>query len=269
MWVHQSCRSYVTVAEVINSNCEVLKFRRTLVGDNLQLWLQLQDICRGTVLGNVKDSLVWGFDAKGFSVKSCYKIMKWSNLGFPQKYLWKIKIPLKVKVFLWLVNRKCILTKDVLYRRGWKKGNKLCLFCGMEKTIDHLFFQCSTARFVWNVPCCAFCFVRKPTSVRHLFGSWMNGFSNENRSLVRVGVAALLWSIWKTRNNACFRSIFPENPTAITNLVGHWMSTWSILQVKEINRDAINWGAKLFVQLSNEVFKASHGWRPMTRRLTS
>jgi hypothetical protein len=66
----------VTVAEVINSNCEVLKFRRTLVGDNLQLWLQLQDICRGTVLGNVKDSLVWGFDAKGFSVKSCYKIMK-------------------------------------------------------------------------------------------------------------------------------------------------------------------------------------------------
>jgi hypothetical protein len=67
------------------------------------------------------------------------------------------------------------------------------------------------------VACCAFSFVRKPTSVCHLFGSWMNGFSDKNRGLVQVGVAAVLWSIWKTRNNACFRSIFPENPTTITN----------------------------------------------------
>jgi hypothetical protein len=26
----------------------------------------------------------------------------------------------------------------------------------------------------------------------------------------------------------------------LINLVGHWMPTWSILQIKEINRDAIN-----------------------------
>jgi hypothetical protein len=31
-------------------------------------------------------------------------------------YLWKIKIPLKIKVFLWLLYREVILTKDNLVK---------------------------------------------------------------------------------------------------------------------------------------------------------
>jgi hypothetical protein len=62
-------------------------------------------------LGN-KDSLLWNLDPKGFSVRSLYRALKWSILGFPFKKLWKIKIPAEVKVFLWLAIRKSILTKD-------------------------------------------------------------------------------------------------------------------------------------------------------------
>ena len=163
--------------------------------------------------------------------------------------------------------RRSILTKDVLRRRGWKKDDRKCLFCDEEETIDHLFFQCPLARYCWNVACCAFNFVGKPVSVRHLFGGWMRRFSGKHRRLVRVGVAAVLWSIWKTRNNACFRSVLPNNPCSITNMIGHWMTTWAILQVKETNQHAINWGAKLFVRLSSEVFQANHGWRPATKRI--
>jgi hypothetical protein len=35
-------------------------------------------------------------------------------------YLWKIKIPLKFKVFLWLLYREAILTKDNLVKRNWR-----------------------------------------------------------------------------------------------------------------------------------------------------
>jgi hypothetical protein len=32
----------------------------------------------------------------------------------PTKYLWKLKIPLKIKIFMWFLNKKVILTKDNL-----------------------------------------------------------------------------------------------------------------------------------------------------------
>jgi hypothetical protein len=42
-------------------------------------------------------------------------LVKWQH----KKIRW-IRSPLKVKVFLWLVAHKSVLTKDVLVRRGWK-----------------------------------------------------------------------------------------------------------------------------------------------------
>jgi hypothetical protein len=33
---------------------------------------------------------------------------------FLKKYLWKIKVPLKIQIFMWLLYKKVILTKDNL-----------------------------------------------------------------------------------------------------------------------------------------------------------
>lgn len=66
-----------------------------------------------------------------------------SDSGFPHKFLWKIKI------FLWLMVTKIILTRDNLLRSGWK-GSKCCVFYGQDESIDHLRFQCSLARLVWS-----------------------------------------------------------------------------------------------------------------------
>jgi hypothetical protein len=90
----------------------------------------------------------------------------------------------------------------------------------------------------------------------------------KNRSIICVGAAAILWSIWKTRNNACFRSIRPNDPIAVINMIFHLMSSWAIFQVKETNCDALILGAKLFLRLSSEAFQASKGWRPVVRRIT-
>jgi hypothetical protein len=35
-----------------------------------------------------------------------------------KKYIWKMKVPLKIKVFMWFFNRKVILTKDNLLKRN-------------------------------------------------------------------------------------------------------------------------------------------------------
>jgi zinc-binding in reverse transcriptase len=63
--------------------------------------------------------------------------------------VWQSKIPFKVKIFMWLVRRKRILTKDQLFRKGWT-GDSCCVFCGEHDDIHHIFVNCSTVQVICN-----------------------------------------------------------------------------------------------------------------------
>ena len=58
----------------------------------------------------------------------------------------KLKLPLKIKVFLWYLYKGVILTKDNLARRQWQ-GDTKCCFCSFEESIQHLLFDCHYAKF--------------------------------------------------------------------------------------------------------------------------
>jgi hypothetical protein len=64
------------------------------------------------------------------------------------RFIWEIKLPLKVKIFLWFLFKGVTLTKDNLVKRNWH-GTEKCCFCNNNETIQHLFFDCVLARFVW------------------------------------------------------------------------------------------------------------------------
>jgi hypothetical protein len=64
--------------------------------------------------------------------------------------IWKLKLALKIKVFLWYLYKGVILTKDNLARRRWQ-GDSQCCFCSSEETIQPLLFDYHFARFVWRV----------------------------------------------------------------------------------------------------------------------
>jgi hypothetical protein len=64
--------------------------------------------------------------------------------------LWNLKVPLKIKIFLWYLRRGVILTKDNLAKHNWQ-GSVLCGFCHKEETIQYLFFNCHLARTIWSI----------------------------------------------------------------------------------------------------------------------
>ena len=100
------------------------------------------------------DKVLWTLTADHkFSVGSLYRKLIVVGIKFPQKYLWKTKVPTKLKVFLWLINKKSILTRDVLLRKGWK-GGKGYVLCGKDESIDHLFFSCPVASLLWSLVRC-------------------------------------------------------------------------------------------------------------------
>jgi len=120
------------------------------------------------------------------------------------KSVWKLKIPLKVKIFIWLLHRGVILTKDNLAKRNWK-GSKQCCFCMNDETIVHLFFGCHMARLLWRIIFITFG-LTKPNNIVYLFGSWLQGFMWEKKKNMFTGLCALLWSIWLSRNDVVFHN---------------------------------------------------------------
>jgi hypothetical protein len=60
------------------------------------------------------------------SVRSMYNALTDIDIISNNPYIWKTKIPLKIKIFLWLFNTRVILTKDNLARKNWKRNKKCC-----------------------------------------------------------------------------------------------------------------------------------------------
>jgi hypothetical protein len=62
---------------------------------------------------------------------------------------------------------------------------------------------------------CAFHLVRPPETAKDLFGAWIKSFLKNQRNLVLCGAVALCWSLWKTRNDACFNNKKPNDPANV------------------------------------------------------
>jgi hypothetical protein len=114
-----------------------------LVAANLQschhLILRLADIHLREHVNDFR----WSLKYDGhFSVTSMYQACLASDIVPHNNYLWKIKIPLKIKIFLWLLYREAILTKDNLVKRNLHE-NKMCSFCNNMKPYNTYFLMCS------------------------------------------------------------------------------------------------------------------------------
>ncbi len=117
--------------------------------------------------------------------------------------LWKIRIPLKVKIFVWLVLRGKVRTKDNLLKRGWT-GDSSCVLClDEDETVDHLFLGCRFTRsilqgFLLNLS--ALC--RSTTAASLWNASCLRSGSTRDREL--LGIAAVWWAVWLERNRRIF-----------------------------------------------------------------
>ena len=81
-------------------------------------------------------------------VKIWLNLLIVNYIDFPFKFLWKVKVPPKINVFLRLVEHNNVLTKDdLMIIRGWI-GNSKCAFCFINETVDHPFIHCSVAKFM-------------------------------------------------------------------------------------------------------------------------
>jgi hypothetical protein len=103
----------------------------------------------GFELNSDKDTLLWSWDTKGgqVSAKKAYEVQMMETVEVEQNFwyvdLWTWQLPLKVKLFIWLMLEQRILTWENLIKRGFN-GPSRCVLCGIaEENVLHLFVKCS------------------------------------------------------------------------------------------------------------------------------
>ena len=116
-----------------------IQFRRSLVGTRWTSWVHLVRRLMDINLSEEHDRLTWKLTSSGvFTVKTMYMDLINSETIPKSLNIWKVKVPLKIKVFMWFVHKGVILTKDNLAKGRWA-GSKRCCFCNQEETIQHFF----------------------------------------------------------------------------------------------------------------------------------
>ena len=156
-----------------------------------------------------EDEVIWTLSNDGeFSVKSVwerlrrrYPLVGWHNL------VWhKDSIP-RCSFICWLACRNRLRTKEKLFRWG-VIDNSHCVLCGnAEKTRDHLFFQCSYSKFVWQSILANLNFCYQCSNWEEEVDQACRRFKGKEfqARLGRVAFSVTVYFVWMERNSRIFQ----------------------------------------------------------------
>jgi hypothetical protein len=160
----------VTVESVLSTVPLNVSYHRFLNDNNRLLWNDLVWRIMHVRLNDQNDVFVWNLHQHGsFTVHSLYLALITNGTAHINKQLWRMKVPLKIKISMWYLRKEVVLTKDNLTKQNWG-GSKQCSFCLRDETIQHLFFDYYYARFLWGLVQITFG-ILPPQNVEHLFGA--------------------------------------------------------------------------------------------------
>jgi hypothetical protein len=256
-------RKNVLVATVLAQNPLNIAFRRAFNENKWNQWINLCQRLMMVQLTNTPDKFVWKLTDSGtFSVKSMYLDLMNGHTPFLRKYLWKLKIPLKIKKFMWFLNNKVLLTKDNLVKRNWHGCTKCC-FCNEPETINHLFLSCPFAKIVWRMIYFTFG-IHPPANITNMFGNWLNGVHKLDKNRIRIGISAVCWSIWTNRNDIIFNRQKGTNFLQVIRRAAYWIQQWAFL-LPEDQRETMDIGCNRLLTVTQDFFFQATGWRHTSR----
>lgn len=238
------------VADVKSAKIHIT-FRRWLTAELQTCWDLIQNDVQNFNLHDAEDVIIWKFDkSRKFSVKSLYNVLIRNEADPSHKKIWKGKVPLNIKIFIWLMTNNALLTKDNLIRSRWS-ASPVCQFCDQEESVDHLFFTCPIAKVIWVVIAKGIGDNNIPTSLSQCW-SWCEQWLRTGEKFHLWGISSICWAIWKARNKAYFEGKFIKNPIEILCHAGALLRFWTGLY-GEVDRamliDVVNTMLKVAAEL--------------------
>jgi hypothetical protein len=148
--------------------------------------------------------------------------------------VWGAKLPLMIRIFLWMLWHDRVLTGEQMKIRKSKKSEK-CKYCGKLETRNHLFFNCNIAKMIWVWVRVSLRWTKRPTSLQTFEDKMGVGLGQNNNFAPLFILASVGWSLWKTRNDWVFNNHLIKSPKAIAYKVLGFLSQWKkMLKPKEV-----------------------------------
>ena len=173
-----------------------------------------------------EDALIWRFSSNGvYNSQSLYRIINFRGvIPVHVSAVWPLKIPPRVHFFLWLLAKNKVLTRDNLSLRR-KVEDESCLFCNEKESVFHLFFDCVVAKQIWVYISECFGF-----NVGMNFESIGNMWLSRKKFIVHnILTSAVLWGLWKLRNELCFQNMSWRDIRILLMKVAILAQNWLIL----------------------------------------
>jgi hypothetical protein len=130
--------------------------------------------------------------------------------------------------FSWQLARGRLPSNDqILLRRGPSDGN--CVLCGHPEDVDHIFFTCCLAQFLWSGLRDMFSVYWSPRSRQE----WLSILATLNpraKRLLWTFFVAQSWALWLTRNKFSIDGVFPRQPADIVFKLVLTLQLWRPLQ---------------------------------------
>jgi len=242
------------------SNDAQLHFSRWLSPVLFSSWLNLITEIYSYLFNNSRDTVIWKGNKSGsFSSKSVYDSLTKTDHGQSFSHIWKAKIPHRIKIFMWLLENKAVLTKDNLLRRKWV-GSPTCFFCSSNENIDHLFFLCPVAKVLWSLVGICIGASNIPENILQ-FKLWISHWLPGGQQVYTFCAAAICWAIWKRRNEACFENKKLRNPAEILSYACALMTFWAGLYGMEMQGKIMD-GVKLLLSCASKMMAQQHRSSP-------
>lgn len=190
-----------TISQVWDGQVLRLTFRRSVSENLMNLWYELLSIVENLTLRDSSDQILWSFSSNGkYSVQSLYAVI--NHRGVVPLYVpavWNLKIPPRVQIFLWLLSKNKVLTRDNLAKRR-AVSDKTCLFCNDPESVCHLFFDCLVAKRLWLA-------IAEILELRHDWNFEVLAtyrIANKKHVLTNIVSSAVVWCLWNLHNKICF-----------------------------------------------------------------
>lgn len=92
--------------------------------------------------------------------------------------------------------------------------------------MNHIFFECVTAKYIWSLMAFAFGVSYRPGNFDQ-YWEWIEDSLPQGQKAYAMGLAAVCWAIWKTRYSICFDQKRVKTPTEIVCIICSFIAYWA------------------------------------------
>eukprot|EP00253_Pinus_taeda_P022219 PITA_22219 len=187
------------------------------------------------------DMLLWAHGKTGvYTPKDGYGFLMekkgWVESEWWSQNLWKLKCPLKSRVFLWCILKRKIPTWDILQNRFFV-GPGRCPLCKADvETINHLFITCTVSLSIWG-ELINMLKIRVHWAPASLNEVWRNWWKNHPDGNLRNLLPIFFWGLWLTRNKCLFQDQSFSPTSVATNCAAIYTSLPPPESKNTTNRD--------------------------------